>query len=140
MRRYEQSCPIARGLDIIGDRWTILIVRDLTMGRTKFRQLRESGGMPPKVLSARLKMLMDEGIIERRVYSEHPLRAEYRLTDKGRDLVPVLLEIGKWGLDHMFDGESKLRNQVAKAIYEAIPETREVLVEAGYVKRRTGTG
>jgi len=75
MRKYEQSCPIARTLDVIGDRWTLLIVRDLMMGLTKFRDLRDSGGIPPKVLSARLKMLMDEGIVERSVYSEHPLRA-----------------------------------------------------------------
>lgn len=136
MRKYEQPCPIARALDVIGDRWTLLIVRDLMMGRTKFRDLRDSGGMPPKVLSARLKMLMDAGMIERKVYSEHPLRAEYALTDKGRDLVPVLLEIGKWGLDYMFPGEARLRNQVATAIYDSIPETRDVLMEAGYVKRR----
>ena len=138
MRKYEQNCPIARTLDVIGDRWTLLIVRDLMMGLTKFRDLQDSGKMPPKVLSARLKMLMDAGMIERKVYSEHPLRAEYALTDKGRDLVPVLLEIGKWGLDHMFAGETKLRNQVAAAIYVSIPETREVLVESGYVKRRAG--
>jgi DNA-binding HxlR family transcriptional regulator len=139
MRKYEQSCPIARTLDVIGDRWTLLIVRDLMTGSTKFRELRASGGIPPKVLSARLKMMLDAGVVERQVYSEHPLRAEYRLTDKGRDLVPVLLEIGKWGLVYMYEGDPELRDRVAGAIYDSIPETRDGLVEAGYVKRRTRT-
>jgi DNA-binding HxlR family transcriptional regulator len=140
MRKYEQSCPIARTLDVIGDRWTLLIVRDLMMGNTKFGELRSSTqGIPPKVLSARLKMMMDAGVVERSIYSQHPLRAEYRLTDKGRDLVPVLLEIGKWGLHYMYEGKPEVRDAVANAIYENIPETRESLVEAGYVKRRPRT-
>ena len=139
MRKYAQSCPIARTLDVIGDRWTLLIVRDLMMGLTKFRDLRDSGKMPPKVLSARLKMLMDEGIVERRVYSEHPLRAEYWLTEKGRSLTPVLLEIGRWGFENEFEDDDKLRTRVAGVIYERMPATRKMLREVGYGKRRPGT-
>lgn len=138
MRKYEQSCPIARTLDVIGDRWTLLIVRDLMMGRTKFRDLRDSGGMPPKVLSARLKMLMDEGIVERSVYSEHPLRAEYGLTEKGRALTPVLMEIGRWGFENQYDGEARLREKMAEIIYEHLPASRKVLREIGYVKGHAG--
>jgi DNA-binding HxlR family transcriptional regulator len=140
MRKYSQNCPIARTLDIIGDRWTILILRDLFMGQTKFRDLRASGGIPPKVLSSRLKMLISEEIVERHVYSEHPLRAEYTLTDKGKSLLPILLSLGEWGLSNLYDGETKVRNTVAEIIYEHIPEARDTLTEAGYVKRRTRAG
>jgi DNA-binding HxlR family transcriptional regulator len=137
MRKYSQDCPIARTLDIVGDRWTLLIIRDLFMGRTKFGEFRDaSPAPPPKVLSARLKMLTDEGLIERNVYSEHPLRADYRLTESGRSLLPVLLEIGKWGLDNLFEGETDMRNAVAAVIYEHIPETRQALTEAGYAQGR----
>ena len=137
MRRYSQDCPIARTLDIVGDRWTLLIIRDLFMGRTKFSEFRDaSPAPPPKVLSARLKMLTDEGLIERNVYSEHPLRAGYRLTESGRSLLPVLLEIGKWGLDNLFEGQTDMRDSVAAAIYEHIPETRLALTEAGYAQGR----
>jgi DNA-binding HxlR family transcriptional regulator len=137
MRKYSQDCPIARTLDIVGDRWTLLIVRDLFMGLTKFGEFRDaSPAPPPKVLSARLRMLRDEGLIERNVYSEYPLRADYRLTERGRTLLPVLLEIGKWGLDNLFEGETNMRNAVAAVIYEHIPETREALTEAGYAQGR----
>ena len=136
-RSFGQICSIARTLEIVGDRWTLLIIRDLFMGLTKFSEFRDaSPAPPPKVLSARLKMLMDEGLIERSVYSEHPLRADYRLTERGRSLVPVLLEIGKWGLDNLFEQDTELRTTVASAIYDRIPETRTMLTETGYVKRR----
>jgi DNA-binding HxlR family transcriptional regulator len=135
MRKYSQDCPIARTLDIVGDRWTLIILRDLFFGRTKFSEFRDaSPAPPPKVLSARLKMLTDEGLIERNVYSEHPLRADYRLTERGHTLLPVILAIGKWGLDNMYDGDPDLRAVVASYIYDRIPETRPILTEAGYVK------
>jgi DNA-binding HxlR family transcriptional regulator len=137
MRKYSQDCPIARTLDIIGDRWTLIILRDLFFGRTKFSEFRDaSPAPPPKVLSARLKMLTDESLIERNVYSEHPLRADYRLTKRGRTLLPVVLAIGKWGLDNMYDDEPELRAVVASYISEHIPETREALTEAGYAQGR----
>lgn len=138
MRKYQQNCPIARTLDIVGDRWTLIILRDLFFGRTKFTEFRDaSPAPPPKVLSARLKMLMEEGLIERNVYSQHPLRADYGLTDRGRTLLPILLSLGKWGLDNLFEGETDVRDAVAAAIYENIPETREALTEAGYAEGRS---
>jgi DNA-binding HxlR family transcriptional regulator len=137
MRKYAQDCPIARALDIIGDRWTLIILRDLFFGRTKFNEFRDaSPAPPPKVLSARLKMLTDEGLIERSVYSQHPLRADYRLTEQGRTVLPILLALGKWGLDNLFEGETEMRDAVAAAIYVHIPETREALTEAGYAQGR----
>jgi DNA-binding HxlR family transcriptional regulator len=135
MRKYDQGCPIARTLDIIGDRWTIIIVRDLFLGRTKFSEFAANPGLPPKVLSGRLKKLEEEGIVERHVYSEHPLRAEYRLTERGEDLLPVILAIGTWGFRHAFEGEPELAAAAARAVYEAIPEARETLVREGLVDR-----
>lgn len=112
-RAYDQACPIARTLDIVGDRWTLLIVRDLFMGKTRFNQfLESSSGLPPKLLSDRLKKLVDYGLVERSVYSQHPLRAEYHLTERGRTLLPVIEEISRWGFDNCFAGEARLAEEV----------------------------
>ncbi len=99
-RTYEtqQACPIARSLDIIGDRWTMLVVRDLLRGRNRFNDLLGSlAGISPNLLSDRLKTLEEHDIVERVFYSDHPPRAEYRLTEKGRALGPALRELFSWG-------------------------------------------
>lgn len=97
-KSYQQHCPIAMTLDVIGERWTIIIIRDLYFGRTRFNDLlAASPGMSTKILSERLKLLEQHGLVRREVYSEHPLRAEYHLTDKGMSLEPVLNAIGAWG-------------------------------------------
>lgn len=95
-------CPIARALDVIGDQWTILILRDLvTEGPRKFQDFERSlRGIGPNTLSTRLKRLEDAGIVERRLYEQHPPRAEYLLTDKGATLRPVLRALLNWGRDH----------------------------------------
>jgi DNA-binding HxlR family transcriptional regulator len=95
-------CPIARALDVIGDRWTILILRDLVVeGPRKFQDFERSlRGVSPNTLSTRLKRLEEAGIIERRFYEQHPPRAEYLLTDKGSDLRPVLRALFVWGQHH----------------------------------------
>jgi DNA-binding HxlR family transcriptional regulator len=103
-RRYasQQVCPIARTLDVIGDRWTFLILRDLGRGRTKFKDLLVSlEGISPNLLARRLKRLEEAGIIERSFYSDHPPRAEYRLTEKGRELGPALRALYDWGTRHL---------------------------------------
>lgn len=123
MQPYSQNCPVARTLDVIGDRWTLLIVRDMFMGKTRFGEfLASSKGLPPKVLSTRLKKLMEHGLVERNIYSEHPLRAEYRLTERGRSLLPIIKAIGQWGFDNMFEGEDELRDHVYEIVTTAIPE------------------
>ncbi len=119
---YNQTCPIARALDIIGDRWTLLIVRDLFMGKTRFKEfLASSPGLPSKLLSDRLKKLEEHDLVERVVYSQHPLRAEYRLTDQGRSLAPVIEEIVRWGLDHCFEDEPEARAAVVERISSELP-------------------
>jgi DNA-binding HxlR family transcriptional regulator len=99
-RSYKQkSCPVARTLDVIGERWTILILRDLLLkGPRRFQDFQESlAGVAPNTLSARLKDLEVNGLIGRRVYSEHPPRLEYHLTEKGKSLGPVLKALREWG-------------------------------------------
>jgi DNA-binding HxlR family transcriptional regulator len=99
---YDPRCPVARTLEIIGERWTVLILRDLILdGPRKFQDLLTSlSGISPNTLSARLKTLEDSGIIERRFYEEHPPRAEYVLTEKGLELRPVLRTLRDWGQKH----------------------------------------
>ena len=100
-RTYEsQNCSIARALEVIGERWTPLILRDALRGSTRFGEFQASLGIARNVLSARLARLCDEGILERRRYQERPPRDEYVLTAKGRDLEPVLLGLLRWGDRH----------------------------------------
>jgi DNA-binding HxlR family transcriptional regulator len=102
MTAYNLKCPVARTLDLIGDRWTILMLRDLLLeGPRKFQDFERSlAGISPNTLSGRLKTLERSGIVERRFYEQHPPRAEYRLTDKGRALGPVLKALLEWGQKH----------------------------------------
>lgn len=103
-KTYDQHCPIAMTLDIIGDRWTILIIRDLYFGHHRFNDLLGSSrDMSTKILSERLKLLEQHGLIRREIYHQHPLRAEYHLTEKGATLEPVLNAIGMWGGQHLVD-------------------------------------
>jgi len=99
-RIYEsqQTCPIARSLDVFGDRWTMLLMRDLHKGHCRFADLlRSLDGISPNLLSARLKRLEVEGIVTRRLYSVHPPRAEYVLTEPGLAFSPILDQIQAWG-------------------------------------------
>jgi DNA-binding HxlR family transcriptional regulator len=95
-------CPIARSLDVVGERWTILILRDLVrFGPRKFQDFEQSlSRISPNTLSARLKRLEEAGIVERRFYEQHPPRAEYVLTEKGSELRPVLRALLEWGERH----------------------------------------
>jgi DNA-binding HxlR family transcriptional regulator len=102
-RSYQQrSCPVARTLDLIGERWTVLILRDLFLqGSRRFQDFQESlAGVAPNTLSARLKDMEAGGLIARRLYSEHPPRLEYQLTEKGKSLGPVLRALREWGQKH----------------------------------------
>jgi len=102
-RDYEgQECAIAATLEVVGERWTLLILRDILHGNRRFDQLQESLGLARNVLSNRLGRLADEGIIERRPYQERPERFEYFLTEKGLDLWPVLVAMLGWGDKHVY--------------------------------------
>jgi DNA-binding HxlR family transcriptional regulator len=90
-------CSIADALDIIGERWTLLVLRELAFGVTRFKEIQVNTGAPRETLSLRLRKLEDHGLIERRRYCEHPPRDEYVLTPAGLDLQPVLRSLRQWG-------------------------------------------
>jgi len=101
-RPLDERCPVARALDIIGERWTLLILRDLMLrGPCRFQDFQANlVGISPPTLSARLKRLEEAEIVERRFYAQHPPRAEYVLTKKGEELRPVLRAPLDWGQRH----------------------------------------
>ncbi|HSB21978.1 MAG TPA: helix-turn-helix domain-containing protein [Burkholderiaceae bacterium] len=96
------DCPVARTLDLIGERWTILLLRDLLLqGPRRFQDFQASlPGVAPNILSARLKAMEDNGLIRRQLYSERPPRVEYLLTDKGKSLGPIVRAMREWGTKH----------------------------------------
>jgi DNA-binding HxlR family transcriptional regulator len=96
---YDQDCPVAKALDIVGEKWTLLVLRDLfRKGPQRFQELAESlAGVAPNTLSDRLKTLENQGVISSRLYERHPPRFEYFLTAKGQDLGPVLKALYEWG-------------------------------------------
>jgi DNA-binding HxlR family transcriptional regulator len=101
----NDPCPIARSLSFAGDAWSLLILRDAHAGLTRFDQFRKSLGIAPTMLTRRLATLTDEGLLEKRRYSEHPPREEYLLTEAGRDFLPVLFMIGAWGRQYRGSGK-----------------------------------
>jgi len=93
----DTLCPIAHSTGLVGDRWSILIVRELLMGQTRFQDLQAQTGATSQMLAARLKRLEADGLVARQAYSRRPLRHEYRLTPKGVHLMPVILALRTWG-------------------------------------------
>jgi DNA-binding HxlR family transcriptional regulator len=103
--RLDENCPIARTLDIVGSRWTLLIIRDLLTGAMRFQDFQERlPGIAPNVLSSRLKTLEEHGVVRREFYSDHPPRASYELTEAGRELGVVVLALARWGVRHVGGG------------------------------------
>jgi DNA-binding HxlR family transcriptional regulator len=140
-RLYGQACPVARSLDLLGDRWTLLIVRDLLRGRGRFHQLIESlPGLAPNILSDRLKLLEQHDIISRRFYSDHPPRAEYVLTEKGRELGAVIGALASWGARHAgspFTPVHAACGHPAELVYRC-PECAELLGREAVELRQGG--
>ncbi len=100
----RRSDPVTKALDLVGDKWTLAVLRDLLRGNTRFSQLKASvAGIASNILSDRLQRLERNGIVERQVYSDHPLRAEYRLTRKGHELGVVAGALAAWGARHLSD-------------------------------------
>jgi DNA-binding HxlR family transcriptional regulator len=100
-RTYDnQNCSVARTLEVVGERWTMLILRDAFFGVRRFDDFQRDLGIARNVLQTRLERLVDEGILDRVPYQERPLRHEYRLTEKGIDLWPTLVAMLAWGDKH----------------------------------------
>src|SRR3954463_2348161 len=101
-RTYDdQNCSVARALEVLGDRWTLLVIRDAFLGVRRFDDFQRRLGIARNVLADRLARLTDEGMLERVAYQERPVRHEYRLTEKGIDLWPVVVSLLQWGDKHV---------------------------------------
>jgi DNA-binding HxlR family transcriptional regulator len=104
-----RPCAIADALEIIGERWSLLIVREQFWGNHRFSDIQRATGAPRDILAARLRRLVDAGILEKRAYSERPPRAEYHLTAAGRALSPVLMSIQEWAYANLGDEPCTMR-------------------------------
>ena len=94
-------CPVSCTLDVLGDRWSLLVVRDVVRGKKRYAEFLESSeGIPTNILADRLKRLVSNGIIKAKRYSDHPPRVEYHLTTKGEDLRPIIRAMVEWGIQH----------------------------------------
>jgi DNA-binding HxlR family transcriptional regulator len=93
----ETLCPVARAEAVVGDRWTVLVLRELFMGVRRFDEIQAQTEATPQMVTARLKRLEADGLVERRPYNQRPLRHEYHLTEKGRAFYPVLMALRAWG-------------------------------------------
>ena len=130
-RDYEsQNCSIARALEVVGERWTLLIIRDVLLGLHRFDEFQESLGIARNVLTDRLNRLVDEGVLERVLYSERPERYEYQLTKKGLDLQIALTALRQWGDDYLSEKPPRLLRRKAdkKPVVAAlVPEGTKTL-------------
>src|SRR3954465_452585 len=98
----RSTCPVAGALDLVGDKWTLLVVRDLLRGRRRYGDLAASAErIPTNILADRLRRPEQAGLVERRLYSERPPRYEYRLTTTGKELAPAVRMLAEWGLRHV---------------------------------------
>lgn len=104
-----RDCTIADALEVVGDRWSLLVVRELFYAQRRFTEIARNTGAPRDILTTRLRKLVEHGVIEREQYSERPPRYEYRLTAMGRALSPVLLTLKQWGHEHVRQGEDPVR-------------------------------
>jgi DNA-binding HxlR family transcriptional regulator len=105
----DSSCPVCRTADLVCGKWTLLLVRELSEGRSRFCELERSlAGISPRTLSLRLRALEEEGIVERHTFPEVPPRVEYALTAKGQALLPIIEDMRAWGAQWLGDPEAAL--------------------------------
>ncbi len=140
-RFNTMTCPIARGLDRVGEWWSILILRDAFAGLTRFDAFQKSLGIAPGMLTRRLNALVEGGLLEKHRYSEKPPRDEYVLTARGRDFRPVLLAMMSWGNRHFTPDGIRVQMVEASTGVPADPvlvdrRTGRPLAEPDYVVRR----
>jgi DNA-binding HxlR family transcriptional regulator len=119
----NETCPVCRTAEIVCGKWTLLVIRDLAEGRSRFCELERSlHGISPRTLSLRLRALEEEGIVERQTFPEVPPRVEYALTDKGRALVPLIEDMRAYGLNWLFeDCEEPTSDAEASPVTEREP-------------------
>jgi DNA-binding HxlR family transcriptional regulator len=113
-----RPCPIAASLELVGERWALLIVRELSLGTTRFSDIVSETGAPRDRVAARLKALEEIGVLRRTTYQTAPTRYDYHLTESGRALVPVLDALLKWGLDHAVSPDDPDRQRTYRPLSE----------------------
>jgi DNA-binding HxlR family transcriptional regulator len=119
MTDRNANCPVCRTAEIVCSKWTMLVIRDLAEGRSRFCELERSlEGISPRTLSLRLRALEEEGIVERRTFSEVPPRVEYALTDKGRALAPLIEDMRRYG-SQWLNADGRAETQPAAAVAAA---------------------
>lgn len=146
----NEPCSVARTLSVIGDRWTLLVLRDCFMGVRRFEQFEANLGLTRHVLADRLKKLVDADVLKKSPYGAAPVRQEYKLTEKGFDLYPVIMSIVHWGDEHMADergapivhrhkncGKQMFAQMVCSDCSEEL-DAREVTVDIGPGFKTTG--
>lgn len=111
----QQPCSLARTLSVVGDRWTLLVLRECFLGVRRFDEFEKRLGITRHVLAERLKKLVESGVLSKQAYQQRPLREEYRLTEKGHDLYPAVLALVNWGDRHMSGAEGAPVRHVHKS-------------------------
>lgn len=115
MKFKRSKCPIANSLEILGDKWTLLVIRDLFLGKNRYGEFISSPEqIPTNILADRLKRLEAGNLIEKRAYQDNPIRFEYEFTEKGRNLGPMLKELRDWGLNHIKGTQAFKKSQNKK--------------------------
>ena len=129
-KHYGQACPVAKTLELVGERWTLLVVRDLLQGPRRFQDLQQSlKAIAPNILSSRIKVLEEHQLVVRSFYSQHPPRAKYELTDKGRELGWVVGALAVWGSRHLQHDSPLKHSECGRAVEVMFycPQCRERL-------------
>ena len=124
----SEVCSVARALSVVGDRWTLLILREAFLRTRRFRDFQEHLGAARNIVADRLQKLVDAGVMERRRYRERPPRYEYRLTEKGVDLYPVVLALANWGDKWLDEGKGRPIENVHRPcghVMSAVPTCSE---------------
>lgn len=116
-----RPCPAAAALDVIGERWSLLVVREVSMGEHRFEGIVAGTGASRDRVAARLKVLVEHGVLERRPYQSGPVRHEYHLTSAGEELVPIIRALRAWGTNHVVAADDPLLNRSARAWPEPDP-------------------
>jgi DNA-binding HxlR family transcriptional regulator len=136
-------CSVARSLEIVGEKWALLAVREVFLGNRRFDEMVRQTGAPRDTMAARLRSLVVAGILERRQYSDHPARFEYFLTDAGKDLQPVMITLREWGDRHLAGddgppatfshscGHTLVTQLVCQSCGEPVNRTRSVVANPG---------
>jgi DNA-binding HxlR family transcriptional regulator len=118
-----RACPIAASLELIGERWSLLIIRELALGNRRFSGIVKQTGAPRDRVAARLKALEHVGVVRRAAYQSAPPRFDYHLTESGRDLIPVLDALTAWGLDHAVEADDPDRPPFHRARWQPTERT-----------------